>query len=444
MRENITRQLSIVPSRIDHEHARELQRMDELLDAMPRASALVTRDLLQGRARKNGRQGMNGDQVLRCGIVMRLSGLSYRQLAFHLADSVTYRAFCRFGLGDRTPHASTLQGNLKRVSAETFEMINRMLVLEAMAQGVEDGAKVRPDSTVIESNIHHPNDSSLLHDCVRRLTVLMEQASRHATVRFSDHRKRAKRRALAIGNAKSMQQRVPLYRDLVNVAHWAMDYAQGVVRALGRCRSHQAAACASEIASFLGHTARVIDQTQRRVFAGESVPAEEKLVSVFEAHTDIIVKDNRDTYYGHKAFLNIGASGLVLDLVIERGNPADSKQAVPLVKRHSNLFGAAPEQASFDGGFATHDNLTDLKAAGVQDAAFARKCGLQVEDMTSSRKTYESLRRFRAGAEAVISFLKRCFGFGRCNWSGYASFKAYAWTSALTANLLTFARLTMT
>lgn len=443
MRKNITRQLSLVSSRIDHEHARELQRMSELLDALPRAAAGVTKDLLQGRGRHSGRPGMTGEQALRCAVVMRVSGLSYRQLAFHLADSTTYRSFCRFGLGDRTPRVSTLQGNLKRIRPETLERVNRMLVRHAAAQGVEDGGKVRPDSTVVGSNIHHPTDSSLLWDCVRKLTTLLNKAREHATIHFSDHRKRAKRRALAIGNAKRMSQREPLYRDLLKVTGRAVGYAEAAIKALGRCRSTAAARCAVQLKSFVARAARVIDQTERRVFGGEALPPQEKLVSIFEPHTDIIIKDNREICYGHKAFVSIGGSGLVLDFVLKRGNPSDAKLAEPLVHRHAKLFGQAPKQASFDGGFATQSNLSALKTAGVHDVAFAKKCGLRIEEMTRSNKVYKQLRRFRAGAEAFISFLKRSFGFGRCNWRGYDSFHAYAWTSVLSANLLVFARHTM-
>lgn len=444
MRKNIIRQLAIVPCKIDHEHARELSRISELLDGLGGAAARVAKDVLQGRNPSTGRNGMSGEQVLRCAIVMRLGGFSYRQLAFHIADSDTYRSFCRFGYSGKPPCHSTLQENLKRVRPETLEAINRKLMLSARDKGVEHGVKVRIDSTVVESNIHHPNDSSLLFDSVRKLTALLNRASIFATVYFSDHCKRAKRRALAISNAKSMKAREPLYRDLLKISARAVGYADDAIKALPRCRSEKAAECAAELLTVASLARRVIEQTKRRVLDGEAVPVEDKVVSIFEPHTDILVKGNRETHYGHKAFLTVGASGLVLDLVIDEGNPSDATWAVPLVERHQRLFGAAPNQASFDGGFATQANLDTLKADGVRDVAFAKKRGLQVEDMVSSPKVYEQLRRFRAGVEGVISFLKRTFGFGRCSWRGYQSFKTYAWTAALSANLLMFARHTMT
>ena len=443
MRKNVARQLPLVPSRIDHVHARELVRMGEVLAKLPRAAALVTRDLLEGRSRSSGRPGMTGDQVLRCVLVMQLSKMTFRQLAFHLIDSNTYRSFCRFGIYDRVPAHSTLHENIKRLKPETLERINGMLLQHALESGVERADKVRVDSTVVESAIHYPNDSSLLYDSVRALTDRLDRAADLVEVCYSDHRKRAKRRALEIANAKNMSARMSPYRDLFKITVWTMDYAEQGVQALRRSTKVQAASLHDELNRYIGLAKRALDQAQRRVLGGESVPAEQKLVSIFEPHTDILIKDNRETHYGHKTFLTVGKSGMVLDLVVERGNPSDVTRAVTMVERHTKLFGKAPKQASFDGGFASRANLGAIKQLGVEDVAFAKRKGIAVEEMTSTDRVYRELRRFRAGVEAIISLLKRSFGFGRCTWRGYGSFRAYAWASVLSANLLMHARHTL-
>ena len=187
----------------------------------------------------------------------------------------------------------------------------------------------------------------------------------------------------------------------------------------------------------------MIAQTTRRVVHHEAVPATEKLVSLFEAHTDVLVKNRRATHYGHKIFLTTGASGLILDCVIPAGNPADATWAVPLVERQARRFGAAPQQVSMDGGFASRDNLAALKARGVTDVCFAKKRGLAVAAMTSSQGVYDKLRRFRAGIEAGISLLKRVFGLARCVWKGPTGFHSYVRTAVLAANLLLLARATL-
>jgi len=171
---------------------------------------------------------------------------------------------------------------------------------------------------------------------------------------------------------------------------------------------HRPAAVAwqAEVAHYTDLIAQVIDQTRRRVFAGERVPAEEKIVSLFEAHTDIIVKDRRAMHYGHKLNLTSGRSGLIFDVVIEAGNPADAERFIPMFQPISNALAASPT-----GGrrwrLASKDNLAAALQAGVDDVAFHKKRGLTIEQMVRSRWVYRKLRNFRAEIEAGISCLKR-------------------------------------
>lgn len=189
---------------------------------------------------------------------------------------------------------------------------------------------------------------------------------------------------------------------------------------------------------------KVIEQTERRVLKGEKLNPQEKVVSIFEPHTDIIRKDRRDTYYGDKIALTGGASGLLTDLLIEKGNPADATIANKMIERQKEVYGKVPRQAAYDGGFAARSNLATIKEMGVKDVVFSKKCGLKVSEMAKSTWVYKRLRDFRAGIEGMISFLKRSFGLNRCTWRGFESFKAYAWSSVVSANLLLMARRMMT
>ena len=167
----------------------------------------------------------------------------------------------------------------------------------------------------------------------------------------------------------------------------------------------------------------------------------EKILSIFELHTDLIVKSgNRPPEYGHKITITAGASGLVLDCVIEEGNPGDVSVAVRQLERQKALFGKAPRAAAFDGAYASRENLEQAKALGVERVAFSRGRGLTPEDMVGSRRTYGRLRRFRAGVEATISLLKRSFGLDRCTWKGARGFAAYVWSAVVAANLTLLAR----
>ena len=174
---------------------------------------------------------------------------------------------------------------------------------------------------------------------------------------------------------------------------------------------------------------------------GQAVPAGEKLVSLFEPHADIIVKGARDVQYGHKLNLVTGQSGLILDIVIETGNPADAERFLPMLDRHIARCGTPPRQMAADGGYASRDNLEQAKARGVNDIAFHKKRGIVVADMTKSAWVYRKLRNFRAGIEAGISCFKRAYGGGRCTWRGLDHFKAYVWSAVVAHNLVLFARL---
>jgi IS5 family transposase len=449
MREILHAQLRLVAAPIAHVHARELAQLSLVIEQLVGAVELVHADLVwrpNGKVdEKKGRTGITAEQVMRAMIIKQMNGFSYDELAFHLADSNTYRAFCRFGIHDRMPTRSTLQKNIKQVRAATWETINRQLVVYAAVKGIETGEKVRTDCTVVDANIHAPTDSSLLRDCVRVLARLMSDALEFG-VAFKDHTVRAKRRAMGILNAKNDEQRLPLYRDLLKVTETTLDAAERAATELEHAEPMdliamlRADAIAQELSHYVELTKRVISQTQRRVLGGESVPASEKLVSIFEPHADIIVKDRRETLYGHKICLTAGASGLVTDVVIESGNPADATLAVRMMQRQLDLYGKAPRQACFDGGFTSKDNLAAIKQLGVDDVAFSKSRGLSITDMVKNSSVYRCLRNFRAGIEGIISFLKRSFGLERCTWSGLESFKAYVCGSVLACNLLVVAR----
>lgn len=433
-------QLSLTPTWGPHQHTRELQMVARILDAHPEVGALVQRDLLQGRRSDRGRPGLSGDQVLRIALLKQIHGVSYRELEFHLQDSAAFRSFVGLGFEERPSHQA-LQSNVKRIQPETWEAIHRILIGFARDEGIERGQTIRGDTTVVNAAIHEPADSSLLWDCVRVATRLLHRmAKRRPWLRklFSDHTRRAKRRAYAIKFHRRRKDMVGQYRDLIRVAQ--------VVRADAVAVAHKAAGVDSlqpqvaELHGLLRRMDQVLDQTQRRVIEGERVPSAEKIVSIFEPHTDIIVKDNRETRYGHKVCLTGGKSSLVLDCVVEEGNPADSTLVERTLERHIELFGEAPRQAAFDGGFASKDNVEAAKTLGVEDIAFHRKSGLEITEMVRSAWVFRRLRDFRSGIEGCISTLKRAFQMDRCNWRGSSSFRAYVWSSVTSFNLIVLAR----
>ena len=393
MRQSSRPQLPLTTERGEHEHARMLFAISDVLDDVPETCDLVRLDLNRATRAKTGRRGMTAEQVLRCLILKQMNGFTYDELAFHIGDSRCYRHFCRFDFAEVTPKRSTLQRNLKLLRAETLEVVNDLLLKSERVLKLEDGRKIRADSTVMETNIHAPADSALLFDCVIVLSRLLGKARKRASIEFQDHRQRAKRRRVGIENARTREDRRLLYKDLLLVTKQTLTYAESAVKTLEELGEDASVALQQKLAHFIKLTLRVVDQTERRVLRNERVPSSEKIVSIFETHTDIIVKDRRETLYGHKLFITAGVSGLV--------------------------------------------------ELGVEEVAFSKGRGISVSQMTSSRWLYRKLRNFRAGVESIISFLKRSFGMRRCTWRSLESFKAYAWASILSANLTLIARATL-
>jgi len=434
MRKNRENQLPLSPSWPDHRLARELESISKILDRNPSISDLVLHDLCDKVSSQNGARGMTAEQVLRCALIKQTHQFSYQKLAFHLADSQSFRIFCRLPYGF-TPSKSTLQENISRIEASTWQALNRVLVRWADEKGLEKGRKIRVDATGVQSNIRYPLDSQLLYDSIRVVARLLKRLNPSESLSFVDHSRRAKKRCLNIRNSRG-EKRKKHYRDLLKIARRTLGYG---TRALEQ--DPISPVLAEGLAHHLDLMGRVIQQTQRRVILGQKVPATEKIVSIFEEHTDIIEKGARESLFGHKLYLSVGKSSLILDAVVMKGNPADSQQLKPLLERQCDLYGRYPRQASFDGGFASSDNLKWAKKQGVKDVAFAKKCGLKIEDMVRSSWVYKQLRRFRAGIEGCISTAKRVFGLTRCLWKGGSHFQRYVHLSVLSYNLVVLARL---
>ena len=443
MRQERTVQASIFDVFAGHEIGRELKAMSEWLDAHRALLGLVAEDLRRDGVRATGRQGLPAEAVLRCALLKQYRQLSYEELAFHLEDSASFRAFARLPWA-WSPKKSVLQKTISAIRAETWEAINRTLLASARQEKLEDGRVVRLDSTVTAALMHEPSDSSLLWDAVRVMVRLLQEADSltGGTGRgWRNHCRAAKKRWRAIEFTRGRPQRVQLYRELIKITRATLAYLRGAAAELAPARSPAVALWQARVCHYRPLVEQIITQTERRVLAGETVPARDKLVSLFEPHADIIVKGSRDVDYGHKLNLTTGRSGLILDLVIEAGNPADRERLLPMLERHIALWGGAPRQAAADGGYASRDNLAQAKARGVRDMAFHKKSGLRIEDMVRSHWVYRKLRNFRAGIEAGISCLKRAYGLARCTWRGLAHFRAYVWSSVVAYNLALLARL---
>jgi IS5 family transposase len=441
MRKTYTTQQSIFEFYGEHEIGQQLNTISLFLDENPAIVALAETVLLNPNAKNTGRNGLSVESIVRAGLLKQIMGFSYHELSFLIMDSWSFSSFTRiFG---KTTSGSGLQSCIARIDAQTWELMNRQLLEVAAKQNLEKGRVVRIDSTVTETDIHPPTDSSLLWDCTRSSIRLMAKMMPYLEIgsfRYYDHSRAVKRRAYKIEYARGANK-TKLYKELLDYSKRILSYLIESLQAPAPNAGIAYPALVEQVSSLIGLTKKVISQTERRVLNGEKVPHQEKILSIFEAHTNIIVKGARDVQYGHKLNFTTGRSGLVLDVVIEQGNPADSAQFCPMIERQKDIYGRVPRQAAADGGYASRENIKQAKELGVKDVAFHKKCGILVEDMVKSNWVYNKLKRFRAGVEGNISCLKRRYGLGRCLWKGLEKFKSYIWSSSVAYNLMQLARI---
>jgi transposase, IS5 family len=437
MRHKHTAQGSIFWFRPEHEICHNLDRIGHWLNQHPHLLNWIANDL---GSHSMGRNGMSCSQVLRAALIKQFRQCSYRDLAFILSDSLSFQQFVRVDPYN-VPGKSTLQSTISRIRPATWEKMNQLFVRDMLDCGFEPGDRLRIDSTVAESHILSPTDSKLLYDCVRVMTRLLKRLKDLTQVKYSNHSRRAKSNYFAAHCAKDDSSRYRCYKALlkdVDTTRVSLCEALEVLKILG-----DQPIWVEQIEALLPMVAQVMDQTSRRVMEGESVPAGEKIVSIFEPHTDIIKKGGRQVQYGHKINLTSGRTGLIYDVVIEQGNPADQSRLLPMLKRHKKIYGHLPGDIAADGGYANKENLVAAKSMDdVDNVAFHKRAGLMVKEMTGDDWLFRELRNFRAGIEAGISYLKRCFGLKRIVWKGWDRFCASIHLSIFTHNLIRWARAT--
>lgn len=432
----------------------ELTGMSRILDQIPEAVDLLAPDLEEKPGTMMGRHGITVEQLLRCVILKHLKSYSYRELARRISDSIDFRRFTRFGLGP-VPNYSTLNKLIRRIRPETIDKINQQIVLKAQeikdpaGKLIETGKTLRVDCSVVETNIAYPVDARLLVDSVRLLTRIMLFCRNDLGISgffFANRHRRAKKRAFQIvmlKGPKAPKQRRKLYRDLLKVTEEVIAMADAALEALNnaqeRCPDNEELAATIDILQHFVNLARkVVNQCRRRVIDSEKVPADDKIVSIFEEHTDIICrgKSGSPVEFGHKVMFATGKSGLVTQYEVYRGNPGDNTFLCDILEEHRSCFGSLPGKLAADRRFYSADNERKALAAGVKVVAIP-KPGRLTTERRSWQKTriFKLLQRFRAGIEGNISTLLRVFGLKRCLWKGWRAFKSYVGLGVLTYNL---------
>ena len=283
-------QMTFFEGYADHTMGRELEAISEMLDRFPEFLDWIIEDLYPEGLKNIGRPGMSAESILRVAVVRKRLGCSYRELEFHLADSKSFHTFSR--LHGFCPDSSVLQRHISNIKASTWERINRAILRDAAVRGIEKGRIVRSDSTVTETHIHRPSDSSLIWDGVRVMDRLMGRIrDRYGKKRFvyHNHTRLAKKLDLQISVGRCQAKKEKAYKRLLKLANETvteLNIALTVVISQ-IAPDPEVSDWVAEARHFLPLIVKVLSQTKRRVIDGEKVPASEKIVSLFEEHTDI-------------------------------------------------------------------------------------------------------------------------------------------------------------
>jgi IS5 family transposase len=434
-----------------------LQTISDFIDGHGHLIDKVRRDLNRGLKNPHtGRNGLTAQQVLRSLVLQRVKNWDYRELRERINDGYTLRRFTRF-YSKHIPKHDAFNRAFNRLTPVTLEVINELVIQSAVALKLENGKKLRVDTTVVETDIHYPTDSTLLWDTVRVVTRLigdLDELIPGGVPGFTNRSRSARRRMQEIMRSASKERQrrlVPKYRKLIRTAEQVIENAREVLKKTERIHSMDLMteialqAIRKQIDHFCSLGDRVVDQARRRVLNQEQVPNEEKIFSIFETHTDLIKRGKilKPVEFGHKVYIAESARGLITQYQVLDGNPTDDTQVESSLKRHRETFGDVPRLYSADRGFFSKENIEQCTKAGVELVCIPQRGGKKTTEQASYEKSpsFKDGQRFRVGIEGRISVLFRGRGMKRCLAEGRERFELLVGAAVLANNLMVIARL---
>jgi IS5 family transposase len=415
----------------------ELGLMDTILEQNPKLIQMLESDITEGKPSSTfGRQDTPSvEQIVRAAIYKEMKHLDYRGLEYAQEDSRICEQFVK--INPRRPYSFQVwQKYISRISEEKLERFMVEMNRMAIAEGLEDVQAFRQDTTVIETDIHYPTNNSLVWDCIKESERLLQHLKEEIeSFSFEEYRVKAKKIYFKINVEKDEEKRVKLFKKQLKMFVESINQVSNIVKkkcdymATEKTRKYIAA-----LESLLPVMEKVYRMAERKEVLKEQVPVEEKLFSIYERHTDIIVKGKRDAQFGHKVNLGSGKSNLILTCEIVEGNPKDSGLYQETIKDLKNNYGRTPESSTADGGFASEENIEYSKKAGILNIVFNKIRG-SIQNVAKNKWVENKLKRWRSGIEAIISNLKRGFQIRRCNWKGFAHYRQKIFWSVIGYNL---------
>ncbi|HEX2715126.1 MAG TPA: ISNCY family transposase [Candidatus Acidoferrales bacterium] len=428
-----------------------MREVDQLLeDAMLVEEVYEAQGERHAKSRTRGRTQTPAEVVLRLLILKHVRNWSYDTLEREVRANLVYRAFTRIG-DEKVPDAKTLARLGQAIGPGVIKKLHERLMELARERGLVQGRKMRVDTTVVETNIHYPTDSSLLGDGARVLTRTMkkvEKATGGLKKRIRDRMRSVNKKVIAIalvGRLKGVQgeeRRVQCYRELVSLTRQILNQAKDVLEEISDRRQAHLKPLRQVLETMSERVRQVIRQTKARVFQGIT-QYPHKILSVFEPHTEIIRKGkaSKPNEFGKLVQVQEAENQIITHYEVFAARPEDSQLLVPAVEKHQHQFGRAPRMVAADTGFYSLKNERAIQAMGVRRVAVPSRSTKSSERRKLQRtRWFRSAQRWRTGCEGRISVLKRRHGLSRCRYRGFGGMQRWVGLGVVADNVIQIGR----
>lgn len=456
--------LDFLPSNhaLTNKFCSKYQRISDILDACPEILDCVHRDIKKSLDQLNKtmndyRFRYTSENILRMLLVQTIEGLSLREVVVRIEDSRYLPVFTR--LGNR-PMVSVAQLDRFKnaITPETWKSVNQQLARYAVEKELISGEELRFDTTAVETNIHFPTDSGLLYDCYRvlgrhleQLRELDPQAVGEKRLRRKDVKRHYAKIARKAGKKQQSPEMLkPLYSRLIADVEGICAWTHETLNRLGHRGSadlfvaEQIRVLEDRLRHYVGLAERVLWQTRQRVIELTPVPSEQKIYSIHEPHTEMLIrgKAGKNIEFGHMIGFQQVRAKFITDFDVYEHKPVEYQILVPALESHRELFGSYPEGITADKGYWENSQAREELTRKVPTVAIAKK-GKRTDSETEREhsETFSALQRFRAGIEGSISYLKRCFRLARCFNKGWRGFASTVSLSIVAHNLVTLSTL---
>lgn len=402
------------------------------------------------KSKTRGRKATPAEVVLRMLLLKHVRDWSFAVLTREVRANLVYREFTRIG-GEKVPDDKTMGNLARQLGPEVVEKLHRRVVEIAQENKIAAGRKMRVDTTVVETNIHHPTDSSLLGDGVRVLTRVMKKATAvagQAGTQLRDRSRSAKLKVLAIARAsrnkteKGREKMKNAYVQLLDITSrvvgQAKKFSGEIAGGVKRGNLSVLHTAQKQLDEMIPRVQQVLRQTRERVLRGNT-QADGKLLSVFETHTEVIRKGkaHKPNEFGKLVVIQEAENQIITDFQVCEHRPADSTLLEGCLEQHVQVFGRAPERVAADPGFFSAANESKAEQMGVRRVSIpSHDTQSAARKQRQKQRWFKELQKWRTGCEGRISVLKRRHGLRRSLYKGPKGIRRWVGLGVIADNVI--------